>query len=1343
MKSLNPSYASNRGASSDGQRYVFQTFAARVASVNLDEVHRRSDLLDLREDGTTYAASTLERWVELNSTAQFKEFRAQLAPLLLTVPLILHRRSQIFDVIRAHLAEAPVLAIRPMLEVTAALAVDLRQEFYPEFPALLSCMAALLKPSDLELLEAVFTTICLLFQYLLRQLLADLPTVLAWYRDLLSHPKPHVRDFAAESFAYLLRQTPLSSLPSTLRATVVPHAGSQGAALDSGIARLFFHACRGQSNRLHSRTPAFLGALLESLPGPAGACTLQSTDEGQGGLQRVLREALALLCEHTRQQHASPVWEPLAGAFGKALRVWRRRLMQHPAEGEGLAGGVDGADDGESEEEASAAEGSEAEDAEEGRSQAEGARVEAGAELDASEEETRAARAAGRLRLVSQLLRQWAEARKGSRVPEGAAAAALQLLQQQLTPAVLRAAAGRGHLGTVHELLQLLPALLCARSSPLAQAAVLARSQAMLPALLGVAASAIPGATDGGSGELGVLLLRGGLALLDSGWRSFGGVALPSVLDACEALAATHPSAVRAALLRLAAVPELRLPPGGRCVQLLCDSLAPAPPDGAGADAAFASSWLRTAWTAASILCRVDLGSIGAAPQLPGLLEAALPHPAAHGGDGHIQGAAKAATTAAVIEAQTALAARKEALSGDTAPLAVAARALQLLRCRLERAPSAAHATATSAGAGSCGVTEAAAGPDPQPAPALLQACALAVRGVCVPGAPPPPPPPSIGPLLPLLLPYLSHPSAPVRVGSLQLLAELHALRWLSAARGGASEAAGGGGGLPGKRRKAGSPAAAEATSPSASAADVALERALRLGLQVEASPSAPNSKQLVLDFEELSGLLKAGRLPAVGVEALCHFAIGALRIRFARVWPLTRQMLLELTRSHAHVLWPQWLSRLQEATNTCAVAWRAARQESDVEAAASVMGPGHKELAAPDGGSESSAAGAPLVADLEQRWARATSAAPPGTTDSHFASQLLSVAAQQPLLRVVLQHSAELMPLWRECYAQSSSGGARGATYEEVAALESETDAAQDQADDAGAGEGDDGEGGQSGASRQEGRAGSATDAGAAEQTSQGKVAQPSRRSVQRDERAAGSSSRAEAREQLQAWLRLFAAVEAPSTLHEAARLHDECATLLGHAEPAVQALALDCLVRWGEPALLAHEGTLRKLIADATFRETLSLFVLDVDASPTLSAEERPLVLPLLSRLLFSKLTQRSGRGASKNSLASRRATIFSFFGGYTSTELASVVALLLAPLAAVGGSEPTASGAPDASRARALCTVDGSKQLGMLRALHDAVSQIGGALAPYARTPAPTARRAPSPTAILLATDTCQPS
>ena len=34
---------------------------------------------------------------------------------------------------------------------------------------------------------------------------ADLPAAFDAYRPLLAHPKEHVRDFAAESFAYLLR----------------------------------------------------------------------------------------------------------------------------------------------------------------------------------------------------------------------------------------------------------------------------------------------------------------------------------------------------------------------------------------------------------------------------------------------------------------------------------------------------------------------------------------------------------------------------------------------------------------------------------------------------------------------------------------------------------------------------------------------------------------------------------------------------------------------------------------------------------------------------------------------------------------------------------------------------------------------------------------------------------------------------------------------------------------------------------------------------------------------------------------------------------------------------------
>ena len=59
-----------------------------------------------------------------------------------------------------------------------------------------------------------------LFKYLLRQLLADLPAAFDAYRPLLAHERPHVREFAAESFSYLLRRTPapftFSSSPSSM-----------------------------------------------------------------------------------------------------------------------------------------------------------------------------------------------------------------------------------------------------------------------------------------------------------------------------------------------------------------------------------------------------------------------------------------------------------------------------------------------------------------------------------------------------------------------------------------------------------------------------------------------------------------------------------------------------------------------------------------------------------------------------------------------------------------------------------------------------------------------------------------------------------------------------------------------------------------------------------------------------------------------------------------------------------------------------------------------------------------------------------------------------------------------
>ena len=226
--------AGRKVTESTRKRFVFQNFAQRVAAVNIDVHHRlTSGEPAAWSDGAVQPASleALDRWDELNCTSHYKAFRREIGPMTLSLPLILHRRRAIFDALRRHLASAPSIALKPMLEVVAALALDLRHEFYPEFPDLLRSLADLLRPDDVEQLEDIFSTLCYIFKYLLRQLLDDLTGAFGVYSRLLAHEREHVREFAAESFAYLLRRLPRRALPAALRTTILPRVG-EGCALD-------------------------------------------------------------------------------------------------------------------------------------------------------------------------------------------------------------------------------------------------------------------------------------------------------------------------------------------------------------------------------------------------------------------------------------------------------------------------------------------------------------------------------------------------------------------------------------------------------------------------------------------------------------------------------------------------------------------------------------------------------------------------------------------------------------------------------------------------------------------------------------------------------------------------------------------------------------------------------------------------------------------------------------------------------------------------------------------------------------------------------------------------------
>lgn len=525
-KNLNPIHMENKGRNANAsKKFVFQNFAQTVAAVNIDVFHRlnadRADERELTASGSDVplAMSTMDRWVELNCTGEFKAFRKDVTPFLLSLPLMLHKRDMLFVTLRRHLASASSLSIKPMLEVTAALAADLRQEFYPEFPPTLATLAALLRPSEVEMLEDVFSTLCYLFKYLLRQLLADLPTAFEAYRPLLSHERAHIRQFAAESFAYLLRRLAGGKVATVLSETVLSalarpaHAASSAARpagakppsaaklvaqathLEEGIAHLLFHTIAGLGNTFHSRAPLLLSSLLAQLRPGCGGQDLAA----DRAVARVARRALHQMCEHTRRAYVAPVWGALTGKSSAAfwtLALRRRRLMApgswlprgHMAgavgkslaewhTGLGLGPGAPGAPYA-----SGAGTGAEA--------KAEGVGVASSgfeaAGLEASEVSARSTQ----LRRQLALLCAWIRGRGGSRVPEGGRAEVLALLRPAAAASSVLAAAADSPAATAatRAALATIAAALTVRgaaSAPVEDAQLISASSTALLGLMG------------------------------------------------------------------------------------------------------------------------------------------------------------------------------------------------------------------------------------------------------------------------------------------------------------------------------------------------------------------------------------------------------------------------------------------------------------------------------------------------------------------------------------------------------------------------------------------------------------------------------------------------------------------------------------------------------------------------------------------------------------------------------------------------------------------------------------------------------------------------------------------
>ncbi|NXC50218.1 UTP20 protein, partial [Penelope pileata] len=239
----------------------FLTFSERLSNVNIDIIHRIDRTRSSAEEVETHFSEGLQKWRELNLTQHFVQFYKEVAHKCQSFNQLVYYQSTIVQSLKTHLQVKDSLAYQPLLDLVVQLARDLQADFYPHFHDFFLAITKLLDTQDTELLEWAFTSLSYLYKYLWRLMVKDISNIYSLYSNLLAHHKLHIRNFAAESFVFLMRKV---SDKNALFNLMFRDLGEHPKKVE-GVGRLLFEMCKGVRNMFHSCTETAVKLILVKL----------------------------------------------------------------------------------------------------------------------------------------------------------------------------------------------------------------------------------------------------------------------------------------------------------------------------------------------------------------------------------------------------------------------------------------------------------------------------------------------------------------------------------------------------------------------------------------------------------------------------------------------------------------------------------------------------------------------------------------------------------------------------------------------------------------------------------------------------------------------------------------------------------------------------------------------------------------------------------------------------------------------------------------------------------------------------------------------------------------------
>ncbi|XP_053397711.1 small subunit processome component 20 homolog [Mercenaria mercenaria] len=299
--------------------FRFQTFSERITNINIDVIHQIRHHDDTPEETLSYFGEALHKQSELNCTDHFAHFKKEISDQVQTFAQLVYHEENIVSALKKHLVVANSMALPALLDLLVQLARDLQADFYRHFHEFFDILVKLLNTytHDVEVLESTFTCLSYIFKFLWRYLLKDIQLVYRYFSSLLGKQyKEYVRNFAAESFAFLMRKAKdPSALFDFLFSTLEEEPDKA-----EGIGRLLFEMMKGVKEQFHSCTAKVFPVLMKKL-GPQEKQVVLPWQQVEVSMTTLI----VSMTGHSSKEHMTQIWDMLLASLTETYGRWNSK----------------------------------------------------------------------------------------------------------------------------------------------------------------------------------------------------------------------------------------------------------------------------------------------------------------------------------------------------------------------------------------------------------------------------------------------------------------------------------------------------------------------------------------------------------------------------------------------------------------------------------------------------------------------------------------------------------------------------------------------------------------------------------------------------------------------------------------------------------------------------------------------------------------------------------------------------------------------------------------------------------------------------------------------------------